>query len=110
MVGVTPESVQGFTAPGFNMDMFAPYMMSDALNFEGQSNHLSQRTSRSTFIKARLAPGVSVDQARAAELILAAKGAFTVRAESLTRQLKAGRIDAETVFGVSYARKAVSTM
>ncbi len=73
VVGVAPESVQGFTAPGFNMDMFAPYMMSDALNFEGQSNHLSQRTSRSTFIKARLAPGVSVDQARAALVTLSAR-------------------------------------
>ncbi len=66
VVGVAPEEVQGFTAPGFNMDMFVPMMMSDALNFEGTSNHLSERTSRSTFIKARLAPGVTVDRARAA--------------------------------------------
>jgi predicted permease len=66
VVGVAPEALQGFTAPGFTMDMFAPFMMSDALNFEGTSEHLTRRTSRSTFIKARLAAGVTVDQARAA--------------------------------------------
>lgn len=66
VVGVAPEALPGFTAPGFSMDMFAPFMMSDALNFEGTSEHLTRRTSRSTFIKARLAPGVTVDQARAA--------------------------------------------
>jgi len=66
VVGVAPEALQGFTAPGFSMDMFAPFMMSDALNFEGTTGHLTRRTSRSTFIKARLAPGVTVDQARAA--------------------------------------------
>jgi predicted permease len=66
VVGVAPKAVQGFTAPGFSMDMFAPFMMADALNFEGTSGHLTQRSSRSTFIKARLAPGVSVEQAGAA--------------------------------------------
>ena len=40
VVGVAPKAVQGFTAPGISMDMFVPYMMSDALNFEGTSNHL----------------------------------------------------------------------
>lgn len=73
VVGVAPDEIQGFTAPGFNMDMFVPYMMSDALNFEGQSNHLMERTARSTFIKARLAPGVTVDQARAALATLSAR-------------------------------------
>jgi len=73
VVGVAPKGVQGFTAPGFNMDMFVPMMMADALNFEGTSSHLTHRTSRSTFIKARLAPGVSVDQARAALATLSAR-------------------------------------
>ncbi|MBT8397242.1 MAG: ABC transporter permease, partial [Gemmatimonadetes bacterium] len=73
VVGVAPKEVQGFTAPGFNMDMFVPMMMSDALNFEGTSSHLSERTSRSTFIKARLAPGIAVDQARAALATLSAR-------------------------------------
>lgn len=73
VVGVAPESVQGFTAPGINMDMFVPMMMVDALNFEGTSSQLTQRTSRSTFIKARLAPGVSVEQARAALETLSAR-------------------------------------
>ncbi len=73
VVGIAPETVPGFTAPGFAMDMFVPMMMSDALNFEGTSNHLTERTSHSTFIKARLAPGVSVDQARAAIATLSAR-------------------------------------
>jgi predicted permease len=73
VVGVAPEALQGFTAPGFTMDMFAPFMMSDALNFEGDSEHLTRRTSRSTFIKARLAAGVTVDQARAALETLSAR-------------------------------------
>ena len=73
VVGVAPKRVQGFTAPGFAMDMFVPMMMSDQLNFEGDSGHLSERTSRSTFIKARLAPGITVDQARAALATLSAR-------------------------------------
>ena len=73
VVGVAPEALQGFTAPGFTMDMFAPFMMSDALNFEGDSEHLTHRTSRSTFIKARLAAGVTADQARAALETLSAR-------------------------------------
>jgi ABC-type antimicrobial peptide transport system permease subunit len=73
VVGVAPKEVQGFTAPGLNMDMFVPMMMSDVLNFEGSSDHLTQRTSRSTFIKARLAPGVSVEQARAALATLSSR-------------------------------------
>jgi predicted permease len=73
VVGVAPQELQGFTAPGFNMDMFTPYMMADALNFEGTSEHLTRRTSRSTFIKARLAPGVTVEQAQAALETLSAQ-------------------------------------
>jgi predicted permease len=73
VVGVAPESVQGFTAPGFSMDMFAPYMMADALDLDGGSGHLTRRTDRSTFIKARLAPGVSVQEARAALQTLSAR-------------------------------------
>ncbi len=73
VVGIAPEALQGFTAPGISMDMFVPYMMADALNFEGTSNHLTQRSSRSTFIRARLAPGVSVEQARAALETLSAR-------------------------------------
>jgi predicted permease len=73
VVGVAPEDVPGFTAPGLAMDMFVPFMMSQALNFEGTSNHLTERTSRSTFIKARLANGVTVEQARAALATLSAR-------------------------------------
>ena len=50
VVGVAPKTVPGFTAPGFAMDMFVPMMMSDALNFEGTSSHLSERTSRLSLI------------------------------------------------------------
>ena len=72
MVGVAPKELQGFTAPGMAMDMFATYEMAPTLNFEGDTGIPERRTSHSTFIKARLAPGVTVEQAQAALTTLAA--------------------------------------
>jgi predicted permease len=72
VVGVAPRELQGFTAPGFAMDMFATYEMAPVLNFEGDTGSHERRNSRSTFIKARLAPGVSVEEAQAALSTLAA--------------------------------------
>lgn len=67
VVGVAPEEVDGFTSPGLAMDMFITYMMAGTVNFEGvREDYLEDRRSHSTFIKARLAAGVTVDQAQAA--------------------------------------------
>jgi predicted permease len=67
VVGVAPESLQGFTSPGLAVDMFVPYMMAGTVNFEGaQTNYMGRRGNRSTFIKARLAPSISVEQAQVA--------------------------------------------
>ena len=72
IVGVAPEELQGFTAPGFAMDMFATYEMAPTLNFEGDTGSQENRGNRDTFIKARLAPGVTVEEAQAALSTLSA--------------------------------------
>jgi predicted permease len=67
VVGVGSEELQGFTAPGFNMDMWIPYMMAPFLPMFGNNRDLlNSRGNRSIFIKARLRPSVDIDQARAA--------------------------------------------
>ena len=73
VVGVAPKALQGFTAPGIAMDMFATYKMQGVLNFESSAGPNEDRRSHSTFMKARLAPGVSVDQAQAALATLSAQ-------------------------------------
>jgi predicted permease len=75
VVGVGPEGLQSFTAPGFNMDMWVPYMMSQALDSDraGGRDLLNTRTDRSLFVKGRLRPGVTVEQARAALATMAAQ-------------------------------------
>ncbi|MFC1660303.1 ADOP family duplicated permease [Gemmatimonadota bacterium] len=73
VVGVAPKELQGFTAPGIAMDMFSTYEMAPTLNFEGNTGSPERRTSHSTFIKARLAPGVTVEEAQAAMATLAAR-------------------------------------
>jgi len=72
VVGVAPRELEGFTAPGIAMDMFATYRMQPVLNFEGSTGSHERRGSRSTFMKARLAPGVTVEQAQAALTTLSA--------------------------------------
>jgi len=66
VVGVAPKELQSFTAPGFTMDMWAPYQMADVLDFEGQGYDLDNRGNSSGFIRARLRPGVTVNDVRAA--------------------------------------------
>jgi len=66
VVGVAPEEVQSLTAPGFAMDMWAPYQMSDAFSIDGSPEDLTIRGNRSIFIRARLRPGVTVEEVRAA--------------------------------------------
>jgi macrolide transport system ATP-binding/permease protein len=66
VVGVASEKLQSFTAPGFSMDMWIPYMMLPSLPSSGNRELLTARNNRSIFIKARLRPDVDIDQARAA--------------------------------------------
>ena len=77
VIGVAPEELQGFMAPGIAMDMFATYKMQPALNFESSSASHEQRDSHSTFMKARLAPGVTVEEAQAALATLSARGGLS---------------------------------
>ncbi|MCK5652482.1 MAG: ABC transporter permease, partial [Gemmatimonadetes bacterium] len=73
VVGVAPEEVQSFTAPGFAMDLWAPYQMSDAFSIDGSPDDLTIRGDRSVFIRARLQPGVTVEEARAALATMSAQ-------------------------------------
>jgi predicted permease len=66
VVGVGSEELQSFTAPGFTMDMWVPYVMAPSLPLFGDRDLLNERGSRSSFVKARLRPGVEIEQARAA--------------------------------------------
>ncbi|MFG1691042.1 ADOP family duplicated permease [Gemmatimonadota bacterium] len=73
VVGVAPEEVQSFTAPGFAMDLWAPYQMSDAFSIDGTPDDIYQRGDRSVFVRARLQPGVTVEEARAALATMSAQ-------------------------------------
>ncbi len=73
VVGVAPPEVQGFTAPGFAMDMWVPYQMADALTIDGEPYDLTDRGNKTVFIRARLRPGVTVDEVRAALATLTAR-------------------------------------
>jgi len=74
VVGVGPEELQSFTAPGFSDDMWIPYMMAPSLPaFGGSRDMLTERGNRSIFVKARLRPGVEIEQARAALAALSAQ-------------------------------------
>jgi predicted permease len=66
VIGVAPAEIQSFTAPGFAMDMWAPYQMADALTIDGDSYNLDDRGNKTVFIRARLRPGVTVEEVRAA--------------------------------------------
>jgi predicted permease len=61
VVGVAPKAYTG-SMPVLVTGFFTPLMMTDAIQ---GSNQLEQRSSRSMFMKARLLPGVSVEQANA---------------------------------------------
>jgi predicted permease len=62
VVGVAPKAYTG-TMPVLVTGFFTPLMMTDVLMGSAQ---LERRSSRSMFMKARLLPGVSVEQANAA--------------------------------------------
>ena len=66
IIGVAPKAVQSFTSPGIAMDMWAPYQMADALTIDGESYNLDDRGNKTVFMRARLRPGVTVDEVRAA--------------------------------------------
>jgi predicted permease len=61
VVGVAPERFKG-NFPAISSDFWVPMMMSDAL---AEEPSLDDRRSRSLFLKGRLAPGTSLEQAQA---------------------------------------------
>jgi predicted permease len=65
VVGVAPEAFSG-TMPVMATGFFAPLMMTDELMALGSSGQLERRGSRSMFLKGRLRPDVTVEQANAA--------------------------------------------
>jgi len=73
VVGVAPRELQGFMAPGIAMSMFTTYQMQGVLNSGEVTGPDESRNSHSTFMKARLAPGVTVEQAQAALATLSAQ-------------------------------------
>ncbi len=77
VVGIAPKEVQSLTAPGFVMNMWAPYQMADALSMggsvEGSTYDMDARGNSTVFIRARLQPGVTVDEARAALATMSAQ-------------------------------------
>lgn len=66
IVGVASREYPG-NLKGIVIDAFVPLMMLDAIEDAGGSSLESRRT-QGTFVKARLAPGVSLEQAHAAVL------------------------------------------
>ncbi len=70
IVGVAPEAFTG-TMPVLTTGYFAPSMMTNTF-MGGKVDQLARRGSRSMFVKARLKPGVSVEQANAALAAFAA--------------------------------------
>jgi putative ABC transport system permease protein len=65
IVGVAPEAFTG-TLPVLVTGFYAPLMMTDALMGGGSAGQLERRSSRSMFVKARLAAGVTVEQSNQA--------------------------------------------
>jgi len=73
VVGVAPRELQSFTAPGFAMDAWAPYQMAGALSFDGDGYEFDSRGSQSVFIRARVLPGVTLDEVRGALAAMSAQ-------------------------------------
>jgi len=73
VVGIAPKELQSLTSPGFTMDLWAPYQMDDAFSIDGSPSSINERGNRSTFIRARLQDGVTVEAAKAALVTLSAQ-------------------------------------
>jgi predicted permease len=73
VVGVAPRELQSLTAPGFTMDMWAPYQMAGVLSIDGDGYEFDQRGSQSVFVRARLQPGITVDEVRVALAAMSAQ-------------------------------------
>jgi len=73
VVGIAPKELQSLTAPGFAMDMWAPYQMAGAMSIDGSGYDLDSRRNYSVFIRARLQPGVTVEEVRAALATMSAQ-------------------------------------
>jgi putative ABC transport system permease protein len=73
IIGVAEEEFTG-TFPLFTPDFWAPIMMLAQINvFGGDESIFEQRGSRSLFIKARLEPGVSLEEAEAQVATISAR-------------------------------------
>ncbi len=62
IVGIAPDNFTG-TFPGIRTDVWAPLTMTDAVTGASSGGQLDNRRSRSIFVKARLLPGISAEQA-----------------------------------------------
>ena len=69
VIGVLPRDYSG-SLPGVAPDLFAPVTMIDQLDASG-SGDLADRSAHSVFVKARLRPGATVEQARVITAALA---------------------------------------
>ena len=69
IVGVAPEGFPGLLFRGVSADLWAPAAMMGAL----RTDHLSNRDERWMFVKGRLRPGASVEQASAEAQVIAAR-------------------------------------
>ncbi len=65
VVGVAGEEFRG-SLPVLMAAFWAPLMVTDHMAVDGSGDQLTRRSSRSLFLKARLSPGVTADQADAA--------------------------------------------
>lgn len=66
IIGVAPESLESFTAQGFQTDLFVPMAMAGAMTqAENQDRMAEPRGPEGTKIIARLRDGVTVEQAQA---------------------------------------------
>lgn len=71
VVGVVPEEYSG-SFRGLNPDIYAPYMMINELE-AGTSDQLRSRANHSTWVKGRLKPGGTMEQARVSVAALASR-------------------------------------
>jgi predicted permease len=88
IVGVAPEAFTG-TMPVLVTGFYAPLMMTNEIMGSLMSDQLAERGSRSMFIKARLKPGVTVEQANASLASLATGLAETYPESNEQRSMSA---------------------
>ena len=83
VIGIAPENFRGLF-PVVQSDFWVPLALADVLHMG--SAH-TERDSRSLFVKARLAPNATVEQAQAASSVLAARLSVDYPETNLDRQI-----------------------